>query len=98
MALLGANVTKGCLPSAGLLGVLLFEPARQGGEIIEERRRIHLSRAGQFFQSIGPRFARAHFKKGLESLAGFFVSVDRALVKWPFVSGGITHCLVELKL
>src|ERR1700754_2693289 len=69
------------LPPAGLALVLLLEPGLQRGEVFDEGRAIHLARAGEGFEGVGPGLAGAHFEHLGELRADFLVAVDRAAME-----------------
>src|SRR5579871_7016311 len=71
------------LPSDSLPFVLLIEPLLQRREVIANRRRIHLARAGDFLQRILPRPADSHGQHRVQLVPRRLIPVNRAPVKRP---------------
>src|SRR5512139_3225559 len=85
-------------PSALLALVLLLEPAAQRREVLEDRRRVHLARAGQLVERVLPGLARALGEHRAELAAGGLVAVDRALRQRALEAGRVAQGLLELEL
>src|SRR5262245_10366590 len=85
-------------PAGLLAGVLLLEPALQRREVLEDRRRVHLARAGELGERVLPGLARAERQHLHVGRAGVLVAVDRALVERALVPGLGAQRLVKLEL
>src|SRR3954462_1857767 len=86
------------VPTAGGALVLLLEPRLERLEVFENGRGIHLPRAGEFLEGVGPRLAGAELQHGGVLLAGFLAVEDRALVQRALEAGRVTQRFVELEL
>src|SRR6476620_12297631 len=56
---------------------LLVEPLLERREVVEQGRRVHLLRAGQRVQRVGPRPGLSHLEHRPQSCARLLVVVDR---------------------
>src|SRR5688500_8928515 len=68
------------VPAAGLTLVLLREPGLERPEVVDDRRGVHLPRARQLLERVGPGLARTHAQHLAVFLPRFLVAEDRALV------------------
>src|SRR5262245_60270736 len=82
------------LPAALAAAILFLEPARERLEILRDRGRVHLARAGQFLERVLPRLARAERQHFLVPLAGFLAAEHRALVQRALEARGLAQRLV----
>src|SRR5262249_55095834 len=85
-------------PAAALALVLLFEPALERREVLEDRARVHLPRAGQRLERVGPRLARAEREHRPQALAGLLRAIEVARVQRALVARRLAHRSIELEL
>src|SRR5687767_5124285 len=86
------------VPAAASTLVLLREPGLQRPEVVDDRGSVHLPRARQLLERIGPGLARAERQHLGVLLARFLIAEDRALVERALEAGGVAQRLVELEL
>src|SRR5688572_15086995 len=86
------------LPAAALALILFCEPRLERREVVEDRRSVHLPRAGELLECVLPRLARAESEHLAEALARLFIAVDRALIQRSLVARRFTQRAVELEL
>src|SRR5215213_6844911 len=79
------------VPAALLPVVLLLQPLSERLEVVEDRGRVHLARACELFERVGPRLARALLEHRAVPAAGLGAAEDRALVERPLEAGGIAQ-------
>src|SRR5664279_4546015 len=86
------------LPADRLSLVLLVQPLLERGEVVADRRRIHLPLPGQCGEGFWPWAARAHRQHRVQTASGLLVPVDRTAVERTLASGDPRQRAVKLEL
>src|SRR5688572_31715897 len=90
------SVSRPCLRPAALAAAVLFvEPLHQRLEILDDRGRDHLARAGELLERVLPGLAAAERKHFLEGAPRVPVAVDRAFVQPPAAARLLAERAVE---
>src|SRR5262245_56493334 len=86
------------LPARGFVLQLFVEPLREGREVVEDRRRIHLAFTGHRLERVRPRLRHTHLQHRVQLPSSFLALVRRAAVKRRLAAGDLVERPMELEL
>src|SRR6267143_2735453 len=92
------GMAAGASPADSFSLQLIVEPFRERREVIDDRRRVHLSRAGERLERVGPRTRLSHRQHRVQPPAGLLALVGRAAVEWQGAARNLRQRAVELEL